>query len=450
MAKKQETASLSDSLSEYKELKDIDKETLINVLEDSFRNVLIKMFGTDESFDVIINPEKGDFEIWRTRTVVSDEDAKGEDFNPTLQISLSEAHKIDDEAEVGESVTDSVDFSSFGRRAVLNLRQALSSKVLELQKEHLYKKFSERVGELISAEIYQVWKREALLIDDENNELLLPKAEQIPGDFYKKGEHVHAVIERVENDNNNPRIILSRTSGEFLKRLLELNVPEIADGLITVKCVARVPGERAKIAVESYDDRIDPVGACVGMNGSRIRGIVRELKGENIDVISYTNNKLLFIQRALSPAKITAVNLNEEKKEAEVYMRPEEVPLAIGKNASNLKLASLLTGYRIEVYRDLENPIEEDIYLDEFSDEIESWVLDILKNAGYTTAKPVLRQHRDILIKQTDLEEATIDHVLSVLRAEFEDEEENDEANEAPADDNAEAQSEEDNTNANL
>ncbi|SUB78053.1 transcription termination factor NusA [Porphyromonas macacae] len=425
MAKKQETTSLTESLSEYKELKDIDKDTLINVLEDSFRNVLTKMFGTDESFDVIINPEKGDFEIWRTRTVVTDEEAKGENFNSTLQVSLTEAHKIDPEAEVGESVTDSVDFSSFGRRAVLNLRQALSSKVLELQKEYLYNRFSKRVGELISAEVYQVWKREALLIDDENNELLLPKSEQIPGDFYRKGETVHAVIERVENENNNPRIILSRTSGEFLKRLLELNVPEIADGLITVKCVARVPGERAKIAVESYDDRIDPVGACVGMNGSRIRGIVRELKGENIDVIPFTNNKLLFIQRALNPAKISAVNLNEEEHEAEVYMRPEEVPLAIGKNASNLKLASLLTGYRIEVFRDLENPIEEDIYLDEFSDEIESWVLDILKNAGYTTAKPVLRQDRDTLIKQTDLEESTIDNVLHVLRSEFEDDEEN-------------------------
>lgn len=424
MAKKQETTSLTESLSEYKELKDIDKDTLINVLEDSFRNVLTKMFGTDESFDVIINPEKGDFEIWRTRTVVTDEEAKGENFNSTLQVSLTEAHKIDPEAEVGESVTDSVDFNSFGRRAVLNLRQALSSKVLELQKEYLYNRFSKRVGELISAEVYQVWKREALLIDDENNELLLPKSEQIPGDFYRKGETVHAVIERVENENNNPRIILSRTSGEFLKRLLELNVPEIADGLITVKCVARVPGERAKIAVESYDDRIDPVGACVGMNGSRIRGIVRELKGENIDVIPFTNNKLLFIQRALNPAKISAVNLNEEEHEAEVYMRPEEVPLAIGKNASNLKLASLLTGYRIEVFRDLENPIEEDIYLDEFSDEIESWVLDILKNAGYTTAKPVLRQDRDTLIKQTDLEESTIDNVLHVLRSEFEDDEE--------------------------
>lgn len=425
MAKKQETTSLTESLSEYKELKDIDKDTLINVLEDSFRNVLTKMFGTDESFDVIINPEKGDFEIWRTRTVVTDEEAKGENFNSTLQVSLTEAHKIDPEAEVGESVTDSVDFNSFGRRAVLNLRQALSSKVLELQKEYLYNRFSKRVGELISAEVYQVWKREALLIDDENNELLLPKSEQIPGDFYRKGETVHAVIERVENENNNPRIILSRTSGEFLKRLLELNVPEIADSLITVKCVARVPGERAKIAVESYDDRIDPVGACVGMNGSRIRGIVRELKGENIDVIPFTNNKLLFIQRALNPAKISAVNLNEEEHEAEVYMRPEEVPLAIGKNASNLKLASLLTGYRIEVFRDLENPIEEDIYLDEFSDEIESWVLDILKNAGYTTAKPVLRQDRDTLIKQTDLEESTIDNVLHVLRSEFEDDEEN-------------------------
>ncbi|WP_329902925.1 transcription termination factor NusA [Porphyromonas pogonae] len=417
MAKKEETVSLIDSLAEFKELKSIDKETMIHVLEDSFRNVLAKMFGSDENFDVIINPEKGDFEIWRTRVVVED----GAVSDASKEVGLTESHVIDPEAEVGDEVTDSVNFAAFGRRAVLNLRQALSSKILELQKSNFYNVFSQKVGELVSAEVYQVWKREALLIDDEGNELLMPKNEQIPGDFFRKGETVHAVIERVENENNNPKVILSRTSGDFLKRLLELNVPEIADGLITVRAVARVPGERAKIAVESYDDRIDPVGACVGMNGSRIRGIVRELKGENIDVTTYTSNPILFIQRALSPAKVSAISLIEDEQRAEVYLRPDEVPLAIGKNASNLKLASLLTGYRIEVFRDVENQGEEDIYLDEFSDEIDAWVIDVLKNIGCTTAKSVLRKTREELIKTTDLEESTIDNVLDILKAEFSD-----------------------------
>ncbi|KGN70164.1 transcription termination factor NusA [Porphyromonas sp. COT-239 OH1446] len=420
MAKKKETTSLIDSLAEFKDLKNITKETMVSVLEDAFRNVLSKIFGTDSNCDVIINPERGDFEIWRTRRVVGN----GEVINPPLEVELKEAQMLDPEAEIGEEVTDQVDFSAFGRRAVINLRQALASRILELQKDNFYANFSSRIGELITAEVYQVWKREALLIDDEGNELLMPKSEQIPGDFFRKGETVRAVIARVENENNNPKVILSRSSGEFLKRLLELNVPEIADGLITLKAVARIPGERAKIAVESYDDRIDPVGACVGMNGSRIRGIVRELRGENIDVTTYTSNTLLFIQRALSPAKVSAITLSEgDVKEAEVYVRPEEVPLAIGKNASNLKLASLLTGYRIEIFRDGETEGEEDIYLDEFDDEIDPWVIDLLKNMGCTTAKAVLKKGKEEVITSTDLEESTVDHLFAVLSAEFGDEE---------------------------
>ncbi len=424
MAKKKETMSMTDSLAEFKDLKNINKETMISVLEDAFRNVLSKIYGTDENCSVIINPERGDFEIWRTRTVVNN----GEVINDAREIALRDAQLVDPEAVVGESVTEAVDFNAFGRRAVINLRQALASKILDLQKDNFYNKFKDRVGQLVTAEVYQVWKREALLLDDEGNEMLLPKSEQIPGDFFRKGETVRAVIARVENENNNPKVILSRVSGEFLKRLLELNVPEIADGLITLRAVARVPGERAKIAVESYDDRIDPVGACVGMNGSRIRGIVRELRGENIDVTTYTANTLLFIQRALSPAKVSAITLSAEgeEKQAEVYLRPEEVPLAIGKNASNLKLASLLTGYKIEVFRDSETD-EEDIYLDEFDDEIDEWVIDLLKNIGCTTARSVLKKSREELITATDLEEATIDHVLSVLSAEFCDELEADE-----------------------
>lgn len=420
MAKKKETVSMIDSLAEFKDLKNINKDTMINVLEDSFRNVLSKIYGTDENCTVIINPERGDFEIWRTRRVVNN----GEVINDAREIALKDAQIIDPHCEVGEEVTEAVDFSAFGRRAVINLRQALASKILDLQKDNFYNKFKDRIGQLITAEVYQVWKREALLIDDEGNELLMPKSEQIPGDFFRKGETVRAVIERVENENNNPKVILSRVSGEFLKRLLELNVPEIADGLITLRAVARIPGERAKIAVESYDDRIDPVGACVGVNGSRIRGIVRELRGENIDVTTYTSNTLLFIQRALSPAKITAITLSDDPQElqAEVYMRPEEVPLAIGKNASNLKLASLLTGYKIEVFRDGDAG-EEDIYLDEFDDEIDSWVIDLLKTYGYTTAKSLLKKSREELVSSIDLEEATIDHVLEVLRSEFGDEE---------------------------
>lgn len=436
MAKKKESTSLIEALSEFKELKNIDKNTMIQVLEDSFRNVLSKMFGSDDTFSVIINLEKkGDFEIWRTRRVVADEEVT----DTVRQVALSEAQSIDPEVALGEDFVDAVDFSAFGRRAVINLRQALASKILELQKDNFYHNFIGRVGELVSAEVYQVWKREALLIDDEGNEMLMPKSEQIPGDFFRKGETIRAVIARVENENSNPKVILSRVSPEFLKRLLELNVPEIADGLITIRAAARVPGERAKIAVESYDDRIDPVGACVGVNGSRIRSIVRELKGENIDVTTYTTNTLLFIQRALSPAKAVAITLDEETKQAEVYMRPDQVPLAIGKNAANLKLASLLTGYRIEVFRD--GDAEEDIYLDEFDDEIEGWIITQLKDRGYTTAKSILRTSREELLRVTDLEEDTLDNVLAVLEAEFADEEEEDEE----GDENTPAESAEDN-----
>ena len=410
---------MTETLAEFKELKNIDKETLINVLKSAFMSVLSKMFGTDENFTIIVSPEMGDLEIWRNRMVVAD----GSVQNPNLEISLSDALPLDPDAEIGSEVTDSINFASFGRRAILNLRQALQGKVLELQKENLYKKFQERVGQMVSAEVYQVWKREALLVDDEGNELLLPKSEQIPGDYFRKGESVHAVIDHVDYENNNIKIYVSRTSQEFLKRLFELNVPEIGDGLITIKRVARIPGERAKMAVESYDDRIDPVGACVGMNGSRIRGIVRELKGENIDVMSYTTNSSLFVQRALSPAKVSSIEILPEELKAEVYLSPEEVPMAIGKNASNIKLASALTGYKIEVFRDIEENDEEDIFLNEFNDEIEDWVLEVLKNIGCNTALSVLSIPRAELISKADLEESTVDHVLEVLSSEFDPEE---------------------------
>ena len=386
MAKKEEAISMVDTFSEFKELKNIDRTTMISVLEESFRNVLAKMFGTDENFDVIVNPDKGDFEIWRNREVVED----GQVSDPNLQISLSEAKKIDNDYEVGEEVTDEVIFEKFGRRAILNLRQTLASKILELQKDAIYNKYKDRIGQIVSAEVYQIWKKEMLLIDDEGNELLLPKTEQIPSDFYRKGETARAVVARVDNKNNNPKIIISRTSEEFLKRLFELEVPEIHDGLITIRKVARIPGERAKIAVESYDDRIDPVGACVGVKGARIHGIVRELRNENIDVINYTANTSLFIQRSLSPAKISSIRLNEEEKKAEVFLKPEEVSLAIGKGGLNIKLACMLTGYTIDVYRDIDETEEEDIYLDEFKDEIDGWVIEALKAIGCATAKSVL------------------------------------------------------------
>ena len=420
MAKKQETISMIDTLAEFKELKNIDKETMISVLEDSFRNVIAKMFGTDENYDVIINPEKGDFEIWRNRTVVADDELEDEN----LQLTLTEARKIDADCEVGEEVTDEVNFAGFGRRAILNLRQTLASKILELQKDSLYAKYKDKIGHVIAADVYQVWKKEILLLDDEGNELLLPKSEQIPTDFYRKGETVRAIVQRVDNFNNNPKIILSRTDKLFLQRLFELEVPEINDGLITIKAIARIPGERAKVAVESYDDRIDPVGACVGMKGSRIHGIVRELRNENIDVINYTSNTALFIQRALSPAKISSIRVNEEEHKAEVYLRPEEVSLAIGKGGLNIKLACMLTEFAIDVFRDVDGADEEDIYLDEFADEIDGWVIESLKNIGCYTAKSVLNMERDEIVERADLEEQTVDEVLAVLSAEFEDEEE--------------------------
>ncbi len=418
MAKKTEAVNLVETFSEFKDLKNIDRTTMVSVLEESFRSVIAKMFGTDDNYDVIVNPDKGDFEIYRNREVVAD----GEVTNPNSQISLSEAQKIDESFEIGEDVTDKVDFLQFGRRAILNLRQTLASKILELQKDSLYAKYSEMVGTIITAEVYQVWKKEILLLDEEGNELLLPKTEQIPSDFYRKGETAKAVVARVENKNNNPKIILSRTSPLFLQRLFELEVPEIADGLITIKKIARIPGERAKIAVESYDDRIDPVGACVGVKGSRIHGIVRELRNENIDVINYTTNTSLFIQRAISPAKISSIRLDEEKRKAEVYLKPEEVSLAIGKNGMNIKLASMLTEYTIDVFRELDQAYEEDdIYLEEFKDEIDEWVIDAIKKLGIDTAKGVLNAPREMLIEKADLEENTVDDVIRILKAEFED-----------------------------
>ena len=417
MAKREEAVNMTAQFAEFKELKDIDKTTLISVLEESFRSVLSKMFGNDDNFDVIVNPDKGDCEIYQNLEVVND----GEVENPNKQISLSDAQADDDpDCEVGEEHTRKIDFAKFGRRAILNLRQTLASKILELQKEAIFNKFKDLEGQLVAGEVYQVWKREVLLLDDDKNELLLPKEEQIPTDIYRKGDVVRAVIEKVDNTNNNPKVIVSRTSQNFLRRLFEQEVPEIHDGLIVIRAVARIPGERAKIAVESYDDRIDPVGACVGVKGARIHGIVRELRNENIDVINYTSNPQLFIQRALSPAKISSIRLDNENKHAEVFLRPEEVSLAIGKGGLNIKLASILTGYSIDVYRDVESEGEEDIYLDEFKDEIDEWVIEAVKNVGLATAKSVLRTPREDLIEKTDLEEDTIDHLLDVLRAEFE------------------------------
>ena len=416
-AKKDETVSMFDSFKDFKETKNIDRTTLVSVLEESFRNVLAKIFGSDENFDVIVNPDKGDFEIYRNRVVVAD----GEVENENKEISLTEARKIEPDYEVGEDVSERVDFAKFGRRAILNLRQTLASKILELEHDSLYNKYKDRVGQIIAGVVYQVWKREVLIVDDENNELLLPKAEQIPSDVYHKGETIRAVIERVDNENNNPKIILSRTSPAFLQRLLEAEVPEINDGLISIKRIARMPGERAKIAVESYDERIDPVGACVGVRGSRVHGIVRELCNENIDVINYTANTKLFIQRALSPAKVSNINVDEENLKAEVFLKPEEVSLAIGRGGLNIKLASMLTGYTIDVFREVnEEEADEDIYLDEFSDEIDQWVIDAIKSIGLDTAKAVLNAPREMLVEKADLEEETVDNVLRVLRAEFE------------------------------
>ena len=412
MAKKAETISLIDTFAEFKETKNIDRATLVSVLEESFRSVIAKLFGSDDNYDVIVNPDKGDFEIYRNRTVVAD----GEVKDDNREISLTEARQIDEDYEVGEEVSENVDFAKFGRRAILTLRQTLASKILELEHDSLYNKYKDRVGEIVSAEVYQIWKKEMLCVDDEGNELILPKTEQIPSDFYRKGEAVRAVVARVDNTNNNPKIILSRTSPVFLQRLLEAEVPEIHDGLITVRKIARMPGERAKIAVESYDDRIDPVGACVGVKGSRVHGIVRELRGENIDVINYTQNISLFITRALSPATVNSVRIHEEERKAEVYLNPDQVSLAIGKSGLNIKLASMLTEYTIDVFREIEGAEGEgdDIYLDEF--------VDALKSIGMETAKDVLNAPREMLVSRADLEEETVDEVLRILGEEFEEE----------------------------
>lgn len=418
--KKTETLSLIDTFSDFKETKNIDRTTMVGVLEESFRSVITKLFGSDENFDVIVNPDKGDFEIYRNREVVAD----GEVTQSNKQIPLSEAREIDPDYEVGEEVSETIDFAKFGRRAILTLRQTLASKILELEHDSLYNKYKDRVGEIIAAEVYQTWKSETLLMDDENNELLLPKSQQIPRDFFHKGDTVRAVIDRVDNANGNPKIYLSRTSPAFLQRLLEAEIPEISDGLITLRRIARIPGERAKIAVESYDDRIDPVGACVGVKGSRIHSIVRELNNESIDVINYSSNTSIFIQRALSPATVSSITLNEEERKAEVYLQPEEVSLAIGKGGMNIKLASMLTEYTIDVFREVDAASQtEDIYLDEFSDEIDQWVIDAIKGIGLDTARDVLNAPREMLIEKADLEEDTVDEVLRILQAEFEDEE---------------------------
>ena len=415
--KKNEGPSMIETFAEFKETKNIDRMTLVSVLEESFRNVLARMFGSDENFDVIVNPEKGDFEIHRNRVVVED----GEVVDENKEISLSDAQKIESDYEIGEDVSEAVDFSSFGRRAILTLRQTLASKILELEHDSLYNKYKDLVGQVVSGEVYQVWKREVLLMDDEGNELILPRSEQIPSDIYRKGETVRVLIHQVNNDNNNPKIIVSRTSPVFLERLLEQEVPEIADGLITIKKVARIPGERAKVAVESYDDRIDPVGACVGVKGSRVHGIVRELRNENIDVINYTQNIKLYIQRALSPALVSSITINEEENKAEVYLKPEEVSLAIGRGGQNIKLASMLTEYTIDVFRDVdEEEAEEDIYLDEFDDEIDRWIIDAVKALGLETAKQVINAPKEMLIERADLEEETVDNMLRILKAEFE------------------------------
>ena len=411
------TPNMIETFKEFKENKNIDRTTLVSVLEESFRNVLAKIYGSDENFDVIVNPDKGDFEIYRNRVVV--EDGEVEDENK--EISLTEAQKIDPDYEVGEDLSERIEFEKFGRRAILNLRQTLASKILELEHDSLYNKYKDREGQIISGEVYQTWKREVLIIDDENNELILPKSEQIPNDQYRKGETIRAVILRVDNENNNPKIILSRTSPVFLERLLESEVPEINDGLISIKKIARMPGERAKVAVESYDDRIDPVGACVGVKGSRVHGIVRELCNENIDVINYTSKIKLYIQRALSPAKVSSININEETRKAEVYLKPEEVSLAIGRGGLNIKLASMLTEYTIDVFREIEaDEAEEDIYLDEFSDEIDQWIIDSIKRIGLDTAKAVLKAPREMLVEKADLEEETVDNIINILKAEFE------------------------------
>ena len=414
--KNQESINLIDIFSEFKDFKRIDKQTLITVLEESFKSVIAKMYGPTADYTVIVNPDKGDLEIYRNRLVMED----GDVANPDTQIALSDALLLDDEAEIGEEVTDKVERASFGRRMILNLRQTLASKILELQKEVLYQKYKEMIGQVVTGELYQVWKKEMLLLDEEGNELYLPKQNQIPTDFYRKGEMVRAVVVQVDNKNQNPKIILSRTAPLFLQRLFEQEVPEVKEGLIAIKNIARIPGERAKVAVETFDERIDPVGACVGVKGARIHGIVRELRNENIDVINYTPNINLYIQRALAPAKIRTMEIDEENKKANVYLLPDEVSLAIGKGGYNVKLASMLTGYEIDVYREIDEEDLDDIYLDEFNDEIDQWVIDAFKAIGLDTAKEVLGTSKEDLLRRTDLEEETIDEVLRILSAEFE------------------------------
>lgn len=415
MAKKEHSDIIS-SFVELKEFKNIDNSTMLSILEESFRKVIANIHGSDQNYDFIFNPDKGDFEIWRNRMVVEDNELT----DPHTQISLSDARKIADDYEVGEEVQEQVDVNSFGRRAVLNLSQILSSKIVDVQKDSLYTKYSQLLGQIISAEVYQIWKKEILLLDDNNNEILMPRTEQLPNDFFKKGEIIRAVVSKVDNNNNNPKIYVSRVLPLFLERLLEREVPEIQDGLITIKKTVRIPGEKAKVAVESYDDRIDPVGACVGVRGNRIMPIIRELNNENIDIINYTSNPSLYIARALAPAKVTSIVIDNENKRANVYINPEDISLAIGKNGVNIKLAIQLTGYHIEVIRGDVEIDEEDIYLDDFADEIDQWVIDILKGIGCDTAKQVLRLTREELIERTDLEEETIDNIIKVLKTEFE------------------------------
>jgi len=415
MAKKEEKISLISTFQEFKEFKNIDRETMMRILEDVFRHMLIKLYGDDENFDIIVNIDKGDLEIWRNREIVPD----GEVEDENLQIPLSEATKIEPDFEIGEEVSEALKMADFGRREILSIRQNLAAKILELEKDNIYKKYSEKIGEIVTGEVYQVWKKEVLVLDDEYYELILPKSEQIPNDYYRKGDVIRAVVSKVDVRNNSPVIILSRTTEVFLERLFEQEVPEVFDGLITIKNIKRVPGERAKIAVESYDDRIDPVGACVGMKGSRIHGIVRELRNENIDVINYTTNTSLYIQRALSPAKLSSIEIDEENKRADVYMKPDQVSLAIGKGGFNIKLAGKLTGYEIDVYRDSDVDLE-DVDLTEFSDEIDKWIIDELTQIGCDTAKSVLAVPVDELVKRTDLEEETINEVIRILKTEFE------------------------------
>lgn len=415
-----ESINLIESFSEFKDIKNIDRPTLMSIIEDVFRNMLLKKYGSDENFDIIVNPDRGDIEIWHNREVVDDEFAEDSfDFDPAKHIGLAEAKKIDSDLTIGEEITTPVKLEDFGRRAVLAVRQNLVSKILDLEKDGIYKKYKERIGDIITGEVYQIWKKELLILDEEGKELILPKSEQIPSDFFKKGDTVRAVVQKVEMKNNTPVIILSRTSPMFLERLFELEVPEVFDGLITIKKIVREPGERAKVAVESYDDRIDPVGACVGMKGSRIHGIVRELRNENIDVINFTTNPTLFITRALSPAKITSVKIDDETKRAEVYLKPDQVSLAIGKGGHNIKLAGKLTGYEIDVYRDTDEDVD-DVDLNEFADEIDGWIIDALKSVGCDTAKSVLEIPVDELVKRVDLEEETINEVRAILMAEFE------------------------------